>query len=292
MSKECIDKISKLEKNLGRLPRPDEIKSLLDINYEEASKLIKEYIQNKKKPKLKKFNLLVVLFLFISLVSFLLSLYFTGLWFNDYFIKPIAYGLSLTMVLYMVIAPQVFGKIKEADLFVKITFLLALIFSMGSTIAGQYNKATIQNNIKTNDTYIIDTYKANEQEIIKKIELLESEKEPHQKLLDQFSSDIELRTEKWGAYITEKEAVENLNIQIKEKENDLKNIREKIILEIQEGNKFQEREDFFSFIAKLTGNDRSIIELIISILPAIFLDLISPLSAYIATRLLKEKGLQ
>ena len=283
--------IDNFRENTGRLPSQVELSKQLKLSATDAVKILLQY--SKEPPKhvkaLRKFSkvtALRVVLIMVSLFTFILSIYFTGLWFKSMFNIFIAGLISVSMVSYMVISPQVTPYIKGI---VKIplwaTFMIALLFSMGSTVAGQYNKITDGVDVTSvNDRTTYSILLREEHEKVQKILDLKEEKKFHEKTLQSLASNAEDRKGN-SAYIrTERNKVAEYNDFIEEEENRLLEIRSNIKEELKKGTVAvtEERKDFYSWVADLLGMDKNIVEFWIAVLPAVFIDIISALCLNLA----------
>ena len=137
--------ISKFKANAGRLPSQVELSRQLGLTPQTAITALMSFIKESEPlPSRRAVPDFLTIGLFaVAAITFILSIYFTGLWFRSMFSLWIAGAISVSMVGYMVLSPQVASRVKGI---VKLplwgSFTIALIFSMGSTMAGQYNQLT------------------------------------------------------------------------------------------------------------------------------------------------------
>lgn len=283
------DFIDKFKSTHGRLPSQVEISKELKISSQKAIMALIQYSkevkveeeiveQPKEDPKIKTNWTLVALRIILALLSAMavvLSIYFTGLWFMGRFSVVISGLISLSMVLFMVIAPQTMRFV--ANRFVKIvvgvSFFIALLFSMGSTIAGQYNKTSERIENEPDKAYIFNQLDTSEAETLSLIEEAQKDKVVHQEAILMLSTSEEARKANWQSIATERKYIASFDSRIDELRIELKSIRQNKL----DNGVVEEKRDFYSFISGLTGMEQSFIEFLISALPAIFIDVISAL---------------
>jgi len=231
-------------------------------------------------------TLLRVGLLIIAMLTFVLSVYFTGLWFRSMFNVYIAGAMSISMVSYMVLSPQAASYVTGI---VKVplwgTFAIALVFSMGSTVAGQYNQITkTVDVVSVNDRALLGLLQREESDILTSIEQDREQQRFHQRTLESLSQTPEERIEN-GPYIrTERNMVDELGYEIQQKESRVAEVREEIKEELSRGSTGAtvQRVDFYSWLAQLVGMGTSQMEFLVSSLPAIFIDIIAALSLNVA----------
>lgn len=241
------------------------------------------------------FNLsLVAGLLFIATLTFALSVYFTGLWFTSMFNLVIAGAISVSMVSYMVLIPQATHYVKGI---VKVpvwgTFVIALIFSMGSTVAGQYNQLTENVDIvETNDRATIQVLRAEESELLSSIEVDRDQQAFHQRTLEGLSATPEDRMENWQYINTERNMVNELGYEIEQKQRRIAKVREQILSELERGSTGAtvERVSFYLWLARIVGMEQSQVEFMVSALPAIFIDIIAALSLNVALQIRRKEN--
>lgn len=294
--------IFSFKKRHGRLPSQAELSKALKIAPQQAISLLlavangapkksKQAVATKN-PTLKYLWFLVIGLLLISAMTFVLSVYFTRLWFLGMFGSFIATTISVSMVSYMVLSPQAVGFIKGV---VKVplwaTFAIALTFSMGSTVAGQYNKLTESVDIvEVNDRATLEDLRKYEAELEESIRLDRVAQRSHQQTMEQLSATEEMRKEN-SAYIrTERNMVSGYEQSISEYQDKLSTVREEIAAERESGNigETQEREDFYKWLAGQFDAERSRVEFAVSVLPAVFIDIIAALSLNVALALIRR----
>lgn len=278
-----------LSKNLGLSPDVA-LEALMSFSRERKAGTTQEAPKpvKKKKKKSPVIPALRVALLIVSGFTFILSVYFTGLWFRGMFSFIIAGLISVSMVTYMVLSPQV-ARFSRG--FVKVplwlSFVIALVFSMGSTVAGQYNKLTSAQESATtsvNERAVYDLLIKEEAEKVAEIEDMKREKELHILTLEMLSDTEEKRLENWQSIATERHKIEDYNEAIQSAVIALQAIREQIKEELETGTNgaTDDRKDFYHWIAGILNKPREVVEFWISVLPAVFIDIISALCLNLA----------
>lgn len=288
--------ITGFKESHGRLPSQVELSKELKLSPQIAIKALVAYTQEKttekvqhKKEERKQsitIKVLRIALLCLSAMAFTLSVYFTGLWFSGRFHIIISGLISLSMVMFMVISPQTMRFITNPLIkgIVILSFSVALVFSMGSTIAGQYQKTSERIENLPNKAYIFDQLLGNEQEIKDLIEDAQRDKAIHQSSIEMLSETEESRVENWQQIATERKYIESFDQRIDKLREELANVRTNKL----DNGVIEEERDFYSFISGLTGMEKSFTEFLVSSLPAIFIDIISALCLNLAL-FIKEK---
>lgn len=292
--------IDNFKETHGRFPSQVETSKQLKISPNAAitafSDYLKEHSHKKGTVKAEKHRkdltvgILKGFLILLSAMAFTLSVYFTGLWFSDKFHIVISGMISLTMVLFMVISPQVLRYVNNP--FVKaiviVSFIIALLFSMGSTVAGQFNATTVIRESMKDVQSIYTIYETREAELIDLINESKEDKLIHSEALINLSATEEKRLDNWQQVATERKYIDQFNSRIDDFNAELREVRSKMNVELSTGI-VEKRRDFYSFIAGLMNTeDISLVEFIISAMPSVFIDLIAALCLNLAL-FLKEK---
>ena len=288
-----------------RHPNALELAKLLNVSERTAMHELALYAAAKQKPelnppkqkipskqakqKLSKVLFLKIALLLISALSFGLSVYFTGLWFFGKFHIVVASGISFSMVLFMVISPQAFNysKSKFVRSLICLCFSIALIFSMASTVAGQYNKTSAKLETTGNAHQIFNHYASRQNEIKQLIEDERKNKSIHSNTLERLSATNEDRIRNYQQIATERNYIKRADARIDEYVKKLEELNGKIETRLIAGS-VNDRQDFFGFISLLLGLEKDFVEFIASTMPAVFIDAISALSLNLAL-FIKEK---
>lgn len=288
--------IDGFKEKTGRMPSHVELSRNLKLSTQAAIQAIiayskeehikEEKVQHEAEVKNWTVTILRIALVALAAMAFTLSVYFTGLWFYGKFSYFISGLISLSMVLFMVISPQTLRFVKNP--FVKAiiagSFVIALAFSMGSTVAGQYNAITVRIESEPDRSYIFEQLTTSEEEIKQLIEEAQRDKEIHQVSLSLLSATAEERIQNWQSIATERKYIDQFDARIDSLREELKNVRNSTL----ENGIIEEKRDFYLFISELTGVEKSLIEFIISAMPAVFIDVISALCLNLAL-FIKEK---
>lgn len=297
MSTDPQEFIAAFRKKAGRMPSQVELTKALGLSPEKAVRelmhSVTQVTDETPVPSSDLFNLsLVVGLLFIATLTFGLSVYFTGLWFTSMFNFVIAGAISVSMVSYMVLIPQAAHYVRGI---VKVpvwgTFAIALVFSMGSTVAGQYNQLTENVDIvETNDRATLRVLEAEEQELLRSIEANREQRAFHQRTMESLSVTAEDRMENWQYINTERNTINELGYEIEQEQARLSEVRAQILSELDQGSvgATVERVNFYSWLARLVGRSPSQVEFMVSALPAIFIDIIAALSLNVALQVRRK----
>lgn len=296
------DYIMGFRQQYGRLPSQVEMSKTLGISPQAAIRALMEQAQvhhdteapaKEEKPSGGIIVALVVGLLIISVLTFILSVYFTSLWFQTMFSFFISGAISVSMVSYMVLSPQ-------AALFVKgfvkaplwATFAIALVFSMGSTVAGQYNKLTENVDVEVvNDRAYLELLERQEHDLVSRIEEEVTQQRAYQDSVERLSATEESRIANSGYIRTERNMFNTLAASINGNRERLAEVRAKIEAELLSGTSatVEQRADFFSWMAGIFNVERSMMEFMIAAFPAVFIDIIAALSLNIAISLLQKR---
>ena len=286
--------ITHFRESTGRLPSHVEVSKKLGLSPQKA---VEELIAYTREPahdeeittarRAGRDFLIIGLFI-VAGITFILSIYFTALWFSSMFNLFIAGAISVAMVAYMVLSPQMASRVKGI---VKLplwgSFAIALIFSMGSTVAGQYNQLTANVDVESaTERATLDLLRTQESDLVASIAVDREQQASHQKTLEQLSATAEDRIANYAYIATERNKVAELAASIAEKESKLSSLRSSIFEQLQQGNVgvVEERQDFYGWLATLFGLTRAQMEFLISALPAVFIDIIATLSLNLALR--------
>ena len=262
--------------------------------YQTYIKKTRDYKESKnvKKliPEIKALKLLFlksVIFI-IGCISLFLSIYFTYLWFINILTPVKSFFLSTAMVGFSVTAFEIiilFRRNKQtvfAVLF-SILWFVVLCFSMSTSLSGQLNlefeklAQETERGIDTNNSrQLFDTYSAQVQDL--KTEL-NSKREERLKLKS-FLSEI-------TNYNEQKQSYKDLNYRIISKNKDIQSLRSdiKVLESKKEGLllknvnlKKRDQLNFFTWLSDLFGVSAQVFRFILFLAPALFLDIIAPLS--------------
>jgi hypothetical protein len=243
---------------------------------------------------------------FVGFGATLISIYLTAQKFDLTLSTFFAWLFSIILVLFLVfifeaIIIMIRNKRYLIAFFLSFSFLIAMAYSMNSTTEIQYLKRTIayeeENKIDSstvNNQIIYDDVLSQINRKDKEIGIAYSDKERIDNLLDMFSKDEETRTKRWSYYLTTKSEaetnralIESLNLEL----NELL-LQKKELLNNQDSiseNSRIDRPSYYALIAGALNQDIFLVEFIIDTIPAVFLDIISPIAIGLALFLNDEK---
>lgn len=261
----------------------------------------------KKKTKLQKFLSDLPMWMIritmgvIGLGASVMSCYYTATWLMEFLSPFLSYFLSFLMIVFSVFAFQtIIFLVKErgssawplAVLF-SILWLIVAFFSMGSTVAGQYNarmshELTIVEESKTDTVsrFVLDTLIAERDRYDEELESHRRDRTAIQNVLDEFDT-IEEREEKSGYYRDMRTRLYVTNTAIGEIEERLNDLNQKILDKVETGEEMFYREqkaqvyDFYTWLSGVITVDSDSIQFVLSVFPAIFIDVIAPLGVAI-----------
>jgi hypothetical protein len=241
--------------------------------------------------------MIVVLRLVMTLIvlgAVSLSIYYTAIWLMDFLPAFLAIVLSSVMVLFSCMAFEIvilLGRSRQkilASVFL-VLWAVVLIFSMVSTVAGQYNQrihnevvATARGSEMTYKRTLYESYQAEEKNLQKQIEDKMEQRTSYQKLLSQFDTLEKQQEDRkifndltWRIAVVDRE-VQRLNGQlssVREKE------RSSLEGETQEGlirETVSENQSFYVWIGTVFNVSPIHVEFWLSVFPAVFIDIIAP----------------
>jgi hypothetical protein len=223
-----------------------------------------------------------------------MSMYYSFQWLLE-FLEPWRSGLlAFVMVVYLALSIQVAGRLYHDTGAVKkvyatvivLTAVIVFAFSVISTIAGQYN-ATVDvqaESVNVQSTTIEEQIAG----IQDRMDSKRREIDVLQNLLEEFDT-LEKRTENWPYYITTRDDLERLNSEYETLREELNAARERRAeLAQTEGAQAVQAGSFYQFLASLTGLSVWVVRFILSIAPALFIDVVGPVALAVALFLREE----
>ena len=306
------DKLKEAEKELEEVPL-----NLMTMDIPIST----EKETEKKKPKANKketvdFNYLMVfvlrsIMLLIGFSASIISIYYTSIWMLEFLPFGLAILLSSIMVLFSISSFEVVilflsqqKKKHWARLPVIFSFSLlwtvVTVFSITSTIAGQYNKDTANNKEFANE-HKEKTVEAIQLETIREQKkYFISQREEKQK---QISSLLNISSEANSLATQEKHAstLNSISWRASQAEKQIADLDKQIVaLTESEGSLLKKTpelaspeltsdSDFYNWLAEIFGVAKNTMQFWMSLFPAVFVDIISPASIAIAMFLKQEK---
>lgn len=273
--------------------------------------------EEQKKNDVKRDYIIIVLriiMLIIGVVAVILSTYYTGIWLEEFLPMILAWSLSFTMVAFSVGVFEVILVFKENNqnwFIVPFVFLwvIVLCFSMMSTVAGQYNARmkNVNSEIVSDSSNILDRkgYEImldEEQEIKIRIEEKKKELIPFENIMSNFKTIEDRENNKflyWDAYEKIKKInkdIEDLRSELENKRNEIKNYYSERKDEGKETEAIEEtvqkEVSFYDWVGSIFKVDPKYVEFWLSIIPALFIDIIAPLSVAVSMFLERKKRKQ
>ncbi len=242
-----------------------------------------------------------IIMLIVGTICTFISSYYTFLWLKDFLINIYAFLLSFAIVSFSVFVFEtiiILKKNKQRIYYVLfVLWLIVVVFSMVSTIAGQYNiRVQKWNKVveqESNNIEIENEIKELEKQkdfIDSQIKEKNNEKEIYFNLLKQFDS-IEKREKEnnyyWSIYNqfnSVNKKINELNKQYFSLIQDISNLKNQISVYKTKRNK-----DFYSWIGSVFKIDSEVFEFWFSLFPALFIDIISPVAFAIFMFLSKKE---
>jgi hypothetical protein len=248
--------------------------------------------------------------LLVSGVAVWISIYFSRLWLLSFLSPFRALALAGVMVLYATVAPQIIGVILGHRTIgrwlsiglIGLTALMVMVFSMTSTVAGQYAgfALTEAEGIQESAAQTVSIARADlitDQitEVRRRIEDKQEEIDAVQVLLKEFDT-LEKRTENWTFYLTTMGDLERLGEDMAGLQDELRELRERqaeLITEetvgVVESARFETRT-FYQWLGGLLSAAPDRVQFWLSMFPAVFVDIIAPLALAIALFLGRNKN--
>ncbi len=248
----------------------------------------------------KKVNINILLFFKViavivgSIASFL-SVYFTYLWLKYTLNDVFSFLLSFSMILFSIIAFQaiILFKTRKKYFLVGLFFVLwviVLLFSMSSTVAGQYNKLLQtkiekqKNNIEDNNKILLyNEYEEKIKELKIDLESVRKEREKLQEFLNECKMNSkEYKDLNYRIYLK--------NTRIDYLRGHIQKMKNKKIELLQNDVKLNVVKDvsFFDWVSSILNINTNIIQFWLSLFPAVFIDIVAPLSFALVMFLKKE----
>lgn len=235
------------------------------------------------------YTLLRWIMLFIGIISAGLLIYYISIYAKENLSDILAYIRSIVIVTFSFTSFQaiiiLFRKTKSIIGYIGISLLFifwlaVVIFSMISTIAGQFTLFSgKQENIVISSTEYNDTI-AREKELINNRNILLNQINPYllklnTELDENKLSDIQYR-------------ITLYNKAMQKIDDELKGIRDKKV-QLSTGKEIKQNNNFYDWLSKIIKWSSDSLQLFLYILPALFLDLIGPISFSMFLFLEKKK---
>lgn len=200
----------------------------------------------------------------IAVLSACMSIYFTSTAMSQSAPLPIAILMAISISGYIDIAPQVASRIFASGKHGLVAFILyvsltiPILYSMSTTIQTMYTMQSVKIELARTK---IDEMKQKEDQRLNAI----AERERLTTLLNKYNEEILQETV--GTY--KERTLRQRIIELEGKINDIDSISNTVI--------DYKRKDFYTFISDTIGMKGDMLELLMMVVPAVFIDLIAPI---------------
>lgn len=237
------------------------------------------------KGKLKSSFLIILILAFASACSMYESTLHTATYLYDYVDLVSAWLLSTAVTAYNSSAFEVsvmFHNMKRN--FMAFIFMLlwamVTVFSMATTVSVFYDRFNFNETQIALENKTVDSNKLG-------LELLRTKEKDLRESIEFKKKDIEYRQERDYATTAVRLELESLQKELQENLTEQKELLEETPEVMEE--KLQKKESLFSFLGRMIGLEGGILEFIMSVLSAIFINLIAPLSLTAVIELNKRR---
>lgn len=209
--------------------------------------------------------------LVIGLVLTAVSIHFT-FEFNRLSLPTVwAFLLSMSTVFFMNLAFVVRGMTKNVikKQIVILLWLLGLMYSVFTAVSGQFNDQ--RKYVATDNTLKVENTKKLYEKQLKAMEKKQDELVHWRKLEEEYSLNPDLKTENPGTWKSIKKGVEELS----KVESSISELNDKLVSNIELTD--ENNRSVFAWIESITGQSSDLIQLLIILFPALFIDLCSTL---------------
>jgi len=259
---------------------------------------------------------------FIGLGASVLSCYYTSVWLFEWLPTFLAIFLSFIMILFAVLAFQVIIIIwqdkEHPDPHIKwyrwilfetkqnflavvfaILWLIVTMFSMGSTVAGQYNQYAKDLRVKMEvretkdvsaDKMILENLQKQEKTLSEAVDEKRRYREHIVSSLEQYTT-IQAQTDNQKEYLSLRYRLTNADKELDVAMKQLADTRGEIqstIKEVKAIGNVVEVKDFYEWLSGIFNVSKDLVQFLASIFPAIFIDVIAPTGVAIALFLKKR----
>jgi hypothetical protein len=273
-----------------------------------------EKIENKDVLSKQDFSIAIIraIMAFIGICAAFMSVYYTAIWMIEFLPFFLAVLLSLIMIGFSVIIFEVLILFFSSQIIVSwlkwpiscfflLLWMVVASFSMGTTVAGQYNRHValkkeieIQNISEAVSNKKLMLIQERKMDLKKRIADQRMLLEKAQNSIQNVDS-IEIRAQYGKVWYVTQDLISTIQKNLDQLLVELENQREKERALLDSGavgvlSFNNEVPDFYSWIAHLFRSSRDSIQFWSSLFPAIFIDLISPIAIAIAMFLKNRNG--
>lgn len=229
--------------------------------------------------------LIILILAFASVCSMYESTLHTATYLFDYVDKISAWLLSTAVTAYNSSAFEVsvmFHTMKRNFMAFIFMLLWAMVtlFSMATTVSVFYDRFNFNETQIAEENKEIDSNKL-------RLELLRTKEKDLREAIEFKKKDIEYRQEREYATTAVRLELENLQKELQKNLSEQQELLSETPEVIQE--KLQRKESLFAFLGRMIGLEGGILEFIMSVLSAVFINLISPLSLTAVIELNRRK---
>ena len=261
--------ISSYYKSNNKFPTPSQLAQLINKPEDEAKKSLKDFYTKSATPKkeITIHDIIRVALFVISAGAAIMSIYYSCLWFLERLPFLMALVSAVIMVGYGVLFPEVIADIghKPVSYIIGFTGIVVILFSMMSTVAGQYNQRKV--NLEASGASLrLSELRRQEKTLEGSIASLEAQIEA----ISQEESESKL----YMMRITQEKLDANVEA--------LGAVRLQILEEVDIQGK--SRQDFYTWAGSVVGSSPDSFEFWMSLFPALFFDIIAPLGLLVALR--------
>lgn len=308
--------ILKYYKENNQFPKIDYISELAGIKYRKVIAILRKFEKtgflkrnynqyiidsSYREKNIKKVIPIIVIriaMLFIGIFAAYMSIYYTANWLFEFLHPVLSIILSGTMILFSIIAFEMiiilFGRKQFAisSIFIFL-WVIVLIFSMVSTVAGQYNQRMANFNEKIfekkdkiNKNSELESYNIIEADLVDRMNYKKQEYDTLNNLLSEFDT-LEKRKKNssffWDTYKRLKVAEQDLK-KIDDRLNEIRKKKLDNVLDLGVGTEasIENWPPFYSWLGGILDVRPDFVEFWMSVFPAIFIDLIAPLALAIS----------
>ena len=281
-----VDSSEKQEESTQVVQTPEEVGERMDTRIAQTKNNIRGVSRDRKNiGRIRSFFLIIGILAFASGCSMYESTLHTATYLYDYVDLISAWLLSTAVTAYNSSAFEVsvmFHTMKRN--FMAFIFMLlwamVTVFSMATTVSVFYDRFNFNETQIAQENKAIDSNKLG-------LELLRTKEKDLRESIEFKKKDIEYRQERDYATTAVRLELENLQKELQENLTEQQKLLEETPEVMEE--KLQKKESLFSFLGRMIGLEGGILEFIMSVMSAVFINLIAPLSLTAVIELNKRK---
>ena len=283
-----VDSLEEQEESTQVVQTPEKVGERVDTRIEQTKNNVREVSGDRKDVRRIRSSFLIIgILAFASVCSMYESTLHTATYLYDYVDLISAWLLSTAVTAYNSSAFEVsvmFHTMKRN--FMAFIFMLlwamVTVFSMATTVSVFYDRFNFNETQIAQENKAIDSNKLG-------LELLRTKEKDLREAIEFKKKDIEYRQEREYATTAVRLELENLQKELQENLTQQQKLLEETPEVMEE--KLQRKESLFAFLGRLIGLEGGILEFIMSVMSAVFINLISPMSLSAVIELNKRKGI-